>query len=96
MFRGVKIGQVTRIQLYSDQHDLSVIIPVIFQINQERFRYIDKKAVSAAQHLQDLIKNGLRAQLQMQSLVTGQLMVNIDILPNTPMKLMGKEGIDLG
>jgi paraquat-inducible protein B len=52
--------------------------------------------VSAAQHLQDLIKNGLRAQLQMQSLVTGQLMVNIDILPNTPMKLMGKVGIDLG
>jgi paraquat-inducible protein B len=96
VFRGVKIGQVTRIQLYSDQRDLSVIIPVIMQINKERFRYIDKKAVSAAKHLQDLIKKGLRAQLQMQSLVTGQLMVNIDILPDTPMKLMGKEGIDLG
>jgi paraquat-inducible protein B len=96
VFRGVKIGQITRIQLYSDQHDLSVIIPVIMQINKERFKYIDKKAVSAAQHLQDLIKKGLRAQLQMQSLVTGQLMINIDILPNTPMKLMGKEGIDLG
>jgi paraquat-inducible protein B len=96
MFRGVRIGQVTKIQLYSDYRDLSVIIPVIMQIDSESFKYIDKKTVSDAQHLEDLIKKGLRAQLQMQSLVTGQLMINFDIVPDTPVTLMGKEGIDLG
>ena len=96
VFRGVRIGQVTRLHLYSDYRDLDFIIPVIMQINSERFKYIDTKNVSDAQHLQDLIKKGLRAQLQMQSLVTGQLMINIDIVPDTPVKLLGKEGIDLG
>jgi paraquat-inducible protein B len=95
MFRGVRIGQVTKIQLYSDYRDLSVIIPVIMQIDSESFKYIDKKNESDAQHLEDLIEKGLRAQLQMQSLVTGQLVINIDVVPNTPVKLRGKEGIDL-
>jgi len=96
VFRGVKIGQVTKIQLYGDYRDLSIIIPVVMQINSESFKYIGKQTVKDAQRLQDLIKKGLRAQLQMQSLVTGQLMINVDFVPNTPVKLMGKEGIDLG
>jgi paraquat-inducible protein B len=36
-----------------------------------------------------LVARGLRAQLQMQSLVTGQLVINLDFLPNTPARLRG-------
>ncbi len=96
VFRGVKIGQVAKIQLYSDQRDLSVIIPVIMQIDSENLQSIGEQTVSDAQQFRDLIKKGLRAQLQMQSMVTGQLMINLDFVPDTPVKLMGKEGIDLG
>jgi paraquat-inducible protein B len=38
-----------------------------------------------------LIDRGMRAQLQMQSLVTGQLLINIDFYPDTPVKLIGIE-----
>jgi paraquat-inducible protein B len=48
------------------------------------------------QYLQALIQSGLRAELQMQSLVTGQLIVNIDFFPDAPLKLIGSQRIDLG
>ena len=38
-----------------------------------------------------LINRGLRAQLQMQSLVTGQLLINLDFYPDTPAKLIGMD-----
>jgi paraquat-inducible protein B len=43
-----------------------------------------------------MIQMGLRAQMDMQSFVTGQKMINIDFYPDTPVRLLGKDGIDLG
>src|SRR5262249_20670438 len=37
-----------------------------------------------------LIERGLRAQLELQSFVTGQEAINIDFFPDTPIKLVGK------
>jgi paraquat-inducible protein B len=36
-----------------------------------------------------MVERGLRAQLEMQSLVTGQLIVQLGFLPDTPVKLVG-------
>jgi paraquat-inducible protein B len=41
------------------------------------------------QHTEELIKNGLRAVLEMQSMVTGQLAINLDLFPDKPVKLYG-------
>ena len=39
--------------------------------------------------IQDAVKNGLRAQLKVQSLLTGQLYVGLDYSPDTPARLTG-------
>ena len=42
-----------------------------------------------------MIQSGLRAQLEMQSMVTGQLMIDIDFYPDKPLKLVGTKEIKL-
>jgi paraquat-inducible protein B len=64
-------------------------IPVVLQIDSNSFRSIGPDIKDRKRYFQELIKKGLRAQLQLQSLVTGQLMVNIDFFPNTPAKPVG-------
>jgi paraquat-inducible protein B len=89
VFRGVTIGQVIKMAIYADRRDLSYQIPVVLQIDRDSFRAIGPDIKDRKQYFQDLIKKGLRAQLQLQSIVTGQLMVNIDFFPNTEVKLVG-------
>ena len=96
VFRGVRIGQVTKILIYSDYRDLSISIPVLFQVNPDTFRGIGTPIKNEHQYLEDLIQKGLRAQLQMQSLVTGQLMINLDFHPDAPLELKGRPEIKLG
>ena len=93
VFRGVKIGQVTKMMIYSHSGDLTYEIPVILEIDQDNFQSIGPEIKDEEQRLQELIKKGLRAQLQMQSIVTGQLMVNIDLYPNSPVNLVGTDKI---
>ncbi|MBT8367536.1 MAG: MCE family protein [Deltaproteobacteria bacterium] len=98
VFRGVKVGEVTDISIYTNRAENYVIIPVMLQVEPDKFNAMgpDVEDTSRQQHIDDLIKIGLRAQLQMQSLVTGQLMINVDFYPDTQAKLIGKEGIDFG
>ena len=97
VFRGVKIGEVTQIRIYSVRKDMSVQIPVIFKVDPDNFHGIGPEAEPDEQkYLDALIKMGLRAQLESQSFVTGQLIINLDYYPDTQVNLMGAEGIDLG
>ena len=96
MFRGVKIGEVTQIRIYSVREDMSIEIPVIFKTDMENFHYIGPQVETDEEYMNELVKMGLRARLELQSFVTGQQMINIDFYPNTPVRLMGEDGIDLG
>jgi paraquat-inducible protein B len=95
VFRGVKIGEVTKMMIYAHRDEQSYEIPVILEIEAKNFQSIGSKIKDRKQYLQDIIKKGLRAQLQMQSIVTGQLMINIDFYPNSPVKLVGTQKIDI-
>lgn len=93
VFRGVKIGSVTNIALYADPADLSVRIPVFIGVKPDKFKIVGGRAQmhSPKKVLELLVERGLRAQLQMQSLVTGQLMVELDFHPDKPIKLVGAD-----
>jgi paraquat-inducible protein B len=90
VFRGVQVGQVTDIIVGFEAAKLDILIPVIFELDLERFKDIGPARVKSDQEMYEaLVARGLRAQLQMQSLVTGQLVINLDFLPNTPARLRG-------
>jgi paraquat-inducible protein B len=91
MFRGVKIGNVVDIELVADPEDLSIRIPVIVETVSGRMQGIapSTSRKENERRLDTLIKRGLRARLQMQSLVTGQLMIEVDFFPNEPARFVG-------
>jgi len=90
-FRGVKVGVVRRIEIQLDANDLSVRIPAYLELQRRRIREIGG-AIPEGDLIADLIERGLRAQLQMQSIVTGQLSVQLDILPDRPARYVDPIG----
>lgn len=100
VFRGVKVGEVTDIKLAFNPKDMSVRIPVIVELGEgkvETVGYGTGTMVAPSVRLkpkefaQKMIDKGLRAQLAMQSFVTGQLMITLDFYPNKPATLVGAE-----
>ena len=99
MFRGVRIGKVDDFQVYYDVKDEKFKIPVLITLYpdkvhgvgiEEEFTEIENERL-----WQEMLKGGFRAELQMQSFVTGQLVVQLDFYPNAPLKLYGIEEFDL-
>ncbi|MFC1828224.1 MlaD family protein [Thermodesulfobacteriota bacterium] len=91
MFRGVKIGTVRDIKLRANYADMTVQIPVFVEIDGRRIDDVEEndRELSPEDVLEDWRENGLRAQLKMRSLITGQMMVELDFRPDTPLNLMG-------
>jgi paraquat-inducible protein B len=88
-FQGVKVGSVTDIQLQFLTAEMEFRIPVFLQFEPGRMTQVGRQVEAQGQFLKPLIARGLRAQLEMQSFVTGQLMVQLSFLPDTPVKLVG-------
>jgi paraquat-inducible protein B len=88
VFRGVKIGSVKDIELKADMKDFKLVIPVYVQVEPQKVT-IMQGAPAQGQYIEELVKKGLRAQLEMQSIVTGQLMINVDFFPDKPARFVG-------
>jgi len=89
VFRGVQIGHITDIVLEVDAKNLTGFVPVYTEIYPKKIVPIGGNPNYGERFLQALIEKGLRAQLQLQSFVTGQLMVDLDFYPDTPIRLVG-------
>ncbi len=89
MFRGVQIGRVENIYICFDPKKLTADIPVLISLDPSAVR-IKGGGEGVGEHLLEnldkLIDRGLRAQLQIQSFVTGQLMIELDFYPDTAFK----------
>ncbi|MGA7871846.1 MAG: MlaD family protein [Candidatus Binatus sp.] len=104
-FKGVEIGQVKRIMLRLGQEVNSqtgrlradVRIPVIIELDEEKIVSHGGTAIdlSDPHTVPNLIREGMRAQLGLDSFVTGLLYVALDILPNTPITMVAAPGSPL-
>jgi paraquat-inducible protein B len=92
VFRGVKIGSVSSIRMrfnYATKA-MTILVYADFEpqqvetvnLDEEMAKEITKKDRYA--NMKGLIARGLRAQLEMQSIVTGQLQIALDFYPDKP------------
>lgn len=90
-FRGVKIGSVTAVVLNFDARDMALRIPVFIEIDSRQIRMVNGTMPKLERDsiMSELVKRGLRAQLKMQSILTGQLSVELDFHPDTQPRLLG-------
>ncbi len=90
-FRGVRIGSVSNVVVRYDSSDQSVRIPVYFDLEEGRVQLVRARTRDPYQNISALIDDGLRAQLVTQSFVTGQVAVQLDFHPNTPIVRVGED-----
>ena len=97
VLRGVKVGSVTDISVDFNPSDLSILIPVYVELGEEKMNMANlnilegDRAAQQDEYTQALIKKGMRAQLEMQSVVTGQLLIALEFHPDTKAKFTGRD-----
>ncbi len=93
LFNGVQVGVVKRIVIRSYMKDKKSYIPVFVEIYPENFQVVGDRAnikewrKNWKENLTVLIKLGMRAQLVTQSMITGQLAIEVDMRPDEPIVL---------
>lgn len=87
-FKGIKVGSVIDVRLEYDERNSAFRIPVVIEVEPERIvESGDRMKKAPREAFQLLVKRGLRARLQTGSLLTGQLYVDLDMHPKTPLRL---------
>ncbi len=91
--RGVKIGSVTNIKLLTEPDEIKVYIAVLFEIEPKTFHVRGGRPAfeNPDDRIDQLIKYGLRVNLEQQSFLTRQMMLVIDFHPDTEVTLAGIE-----
>jgi paraquat-inducible protein B len=87
-FRGVTIGRVASIKVRVNAPTIAPIIQVYLDLEPDKISWTSGPSTSARADLQSAVIAGLRAQLSSQSLVTGELSVDLDFHPHAPVVLV--------
>lgn len=88
-FGGVRIGRVSSIQVIVDQKLNRKIIPVVVQLSEKDLRDVGSTSGGSIDFFTEAgvkkaVDEGLRAGMKQQSLLTGQLYIEFDIVTDTP------------
>lgn len=86
-FKGIRIGAVKSIQIRPDLESMQFSTPVIIEIEKDKAMALveggeDSDIFNDTEAINRLIQRGLRARLGLTSILTGQLCVELDILPH--------------
>ena len=86
VFLGVKVGTVKQIQLGLDAQSRRFVVPVMIEVQPQVVRTRGGENVDLRDRatIRQLVERGLRARLRLQSLLTGQLYVDLDFHPEKP------------
>lgn len=90
-FKGVRVGKVVSIQISVGSDDQEFRTPVVIELENALITGAtrgdpdaDYTFMNNEQIVDGLIRRGLRAKLGIQSFITGQLTVDLDIVPDAP------------
>jgi len=97
--KGVQIGTVTDIKVVIDRDNLTFQTPVYVETFPDRVKDIGEFSPAEKERIAEdpdefmklLVERGLRAKLDLQSLVTGKLQVAVDMYPDTSVNYVGLE-----
>jgi paraquat-inducible protein B len=98
-FRGAPVGKVKDVSIVYKADRDELIIPVLLELDTDSVQGITTRKEQHGHNegpdlVQRLVERGLRAQLALDSIVTGQLFVQLDFMPNVPIKLMAVDDED--
>jgi paraquat-inducible protein B len=89
-FRGVTIGSVSDVlvEVKTERVDTSITVPVIIELTASKLKLIGGQERSEEAFVDFLVKKGLRARLNTQSLISGALYIDLSFHPKTPIRLV--------
>jgi paraquat-inducible protein B len=80
-FRGIRVGEVRDVRLEYDADTQSFQIPVLVDVEPERIARVEEDPELRRRALDRMVEAGMRAQLRSGNLLTGQLVVALDMHP---------------
>jgi paraquat-inducible protein B len=86
-FKGMRVGRVEEMRLDVDALHQASWLPVYLDLDLSQVSWTNGSPAATHADLQRAVDAGLRAQLVPQSLVSGELYVNLDLLPQTAARL---------
>jgi paraquat-inducible protein B len=93
VLRGIRIGEVQRVNLQYDAKADNVVVPVQFDVEPERIKdWPVQPTKDLPVTLRDLVKRGLRVRLDSASLITGQKQLTLDVFPGSPPAELSTQG----
>ena len=88
VYEGVQVGRVVKIEIMTNPQTMEFSIPVYAKFAEDNnINSMTFKQATRRELLYALIKKGLRARLTNQNMLTGQLMIELQMLPDTPIEL---------
>jgi paraquat-inducible protein B len=93
VFLGVKVGTVNKIQLGLDESNDQFVVPVTIEVEPQVVRTRSGEQIDLRDRatLRRLVERGLRARLRLQSILTGQLYVDLDFHPDKPARFVATD-----
>jgi paraquat-inducible protein B len=92
-FQGLRIGEVTGVDMEYDGKTGTVVAPVHFEVEPQRIKNINViENRGPLTNLRALVAKGLRAQIQKANLITGQSMIALVLMPNAAPAEVTMEG----